>query len=520
MFFSVISVILEKKSRFPGFLKALTKDAAASAAASFAVAVLASAVLLASCAAAPGKGGKAVAGGEPGGEGVSVENASGSRGAPQGEESASGGGATRKEGDAESGEGSGFLPEKGVPDGFRGQTFETDKGNCAPDDISSLLSAVKNRKITVQNSEYFPVLEKGSPLHIASDFRRDSCPEYYFLFAEGKPDEIMTRENVSDIKNLYRGGSAHRKYLLAVYLYRGGSEKPLFIQDGIIILEGKGSLSFFDTILIDTRRKISGLNAGFVTSEGIFEEILTFDPKGSFSRSTVKNTISDHTRKVDIDEDGVIELIRYEQVFVDGSGAETFITKYSFDGQRFRPVKSINTVKDLRSFLAAAEEFLEAGNIERFINFAVSPQILGNLRSAGISREGILERIFYPAKKDDSTFIGINRMLSSRENSGKKIDFIFPEILENPFRFDRDRLYSFTTYVRVSIKNSGQKFSRGTDVSDNGIASEGGAGTGADGAKAETPDEKNEEIYFVRIYMAADPFAGRRSEERRVGKEC
>jgi hypothetical protein len=197
--------------------------------------------------------------------------------------------------------------------------------------------------------------------------------------------------------------------------------------------------------------------------------------------------LSDSTRKEDIDADGIIDLLRYEKIFVDGFGVETFITWYKFNGDKFLPVKKVNTVKSLRSFLNDSRLYLETKKIDLFIRKTVEPPVLKKLNLAKISSEKIMQRIFYPVKRESSYLVDINTMLSSSEDIG----FIFPEIFENPFRADNDGVYSFTTYVRVLLKNEGIAISGNTN---NNAA----------------PVLVNEEIYFVKIYMANNPFEDNR----------
>ncbi len=359
-----------------------------------------------------------------------------------------------------------------------------------------LYAAASGRKIIAGGKNYFPVSDGKKITYIAGDFNNDSYPEFYLLFSEGISEKDVSRDIVTDIRNIYQEDVGLRRYLLAVYSYSGNT----FRQTGYIMLGGKGAFSFIASETIDRNRDISAISAGFVTSEGFFEELIIFDNTGKYSVTGIRNTLSDSTRKDDIDNDGVLDLVRYEQVFVDGSGAETFITWLKFDGRRYLPVKTVNTVKDLRLFLEKAELYLEARETAPFIENSISPSVLLNLKAAGITGGGILQRIFYPVKRENAASADINALLSEKQG----VDFIFPEILENPFRMERDNYYSFTTHVRVLLK--------GASADDNSALN--GDSSPDSSAKA-APDgtiqaAESEAIYLVRIYMAPNPFTARR----------
>jgi len=345
---------------------------------------------------------------------------------------------------------------------------------------------VSGKNIMTGNKKYLPVTENKKPIFVVCDCNNDGDTEFFVLFAESILENDVSEisiDSVRDLRNIYREEIYLRQFLLAVYKYQENGEEKKFIHKQNIVLEENGAFSSLKEIEIDKRKKIYGISVNFLTSIGMHEDIV-IKRKGSYSITSIKNTLSDSTRKEDIDDDGIIDLLRYEKVFVDGFGVETFITWYKFNGEKFLPVKTINTVKDLRAFLGESRLYLESKRIDLFIKKTVAPPILKKLNLAKISSEKILQRIFYPVKKESSDLIDITTMLSSNEDIG----FIFPEIFENPFRMDNDGLFSFTTYVRVLLKNDGAIISSDDDSDDTDNSS------------------VNEEIYFVKIYMSNNPF--------------
>ena len=340
--------------------------------------------------------------------------------------------------------------------------------------------------ITSGNKKFLPITENKKPVFIVCDCNNDGDTEFFVLFAESISENDVSDislDSVRDLRNIYMEEIHVRQFLLVVYKYNENGDEKKFILKQKIILEDKGAFSSLKEIEIDKKNRIYGISINFVTSIGMHEDIV-IKRKNSYSITSIKNTLSDSTRKEDIDADGIIDLLRYEKIFVDGFGVETFITWYKFNGEKYLPVKKVNTVKDLRSFLDDSRSYLEAKRIDFFIKKTVAPPVLKKLNLAKISSEKIMQRIFYPVKRESSYLVDINTMLSSSEDIG----FIFPEIFENPFRADNDGVYSFTTYVRVLLKNEGIAIAN-TDANPEAAAV-----------------LVNEEIYFVKIYMANNPF--------------
>ena len=360
------------------------------------------------------------------------------------------------------------------------------KSSFSQKEMELFYSNVSVKKIVRANKKFLPVTEGKKPVFVSCICNNDDNTEFFVLFAESISDDDVSSisiDSVSDLRNIYREDIYLRQFLLAVYKYYENSEEKKFIHEQNIILDGKGAFSSLKEILIDKNSKIYGVSANFITSTGTHEDIV-IKRNERYSITTIKNTLSDSTRKEDIDNNGIIDFVRYEKIFVDGFGVETFITWYRFNGEQFLPVKTVNTVKDIRAFLKESKMFLETKRTDLFIKNTIAPVVLKKLNLAKISSDKIMQRIFYPVKRESSYLIDINTMLSSSDN----IDFIFPEIFENPFRVDNDGNYSFTTYVRVLLKN------------DNIIITPDNKSPGAEDILV------NEEIYLVKIYMANNPF--------------
>lgn len=338
-------------------------------------------------------------------------------------------------------------------------------------------------RIIDRGKVFLPVTENRRPVYIVIDCNDEGFAEFFVLFAESILEEDgshIPAESLRDLRNIFREDIYSRQFLLAVYNFDDTGAERKFVHRQNIILESKSVFSSLEEIEIDKNNKIHGLSINFITSAGTHEDII-IKARGTYSITSIRNSLSDSTIKKDITGNGVIDLLRYEKVFVDGLGVETFITWYRFTGGRFLPVRTVNTVQGLRAFFIESKQHLEAKRVNRFIERTVPPPVLNRLNVARVSSEQIMQRIFYPVARDSSPLVDISTMLSS----GEDINIIFPEIFENPFRMDSEGMYSFTTYVRVLIRNGGIRISP-----DNVLV--------------------NEEIFLVKIYMPRNPFVDNR----------
>jgi len=364
------------------------------------------------------------------------------------------------------------------------------KSSFTQQEMELFYNTVLGKKIINRDKVFLPVIENRRPVFIAKDIDNDGYTEFFTLFAESiSEDEVssISADSVKDVRNIFREEISLRHFLLAIYSYYESNNEKKFIHERSIVLEDKNVFSSLQTIEIDRNNRIYGISVNFNTRIGTHEDIIT-KARDSYSVTSIRNTLSDSTEKRDIDNDGVIDLLRYEKMFVDGLGVETFITWYKFNRGRFSPVRTVNTVQDLRSFFKESKSYLETKRVDRFVRTTVDPVVLSRLNVANISSERILERIFYPVKRESSYLVDINTMLASSEN----VSFIFPEIFEDPFRVNSDGIYSFTTYVRAFVRSGGVTISPANNNLDTGRVL------------------VNEEIYLVKIYMAKNPFEANR----------
>lgn len=318
-----------------------------------------------------------------------------------------------------------------------------------------------DKGITWKDSLFFPVHRRGKIRFIEEDLGNNGESEFYFLYAFGESAEESEESFLADKRN-FIDESLSEKYLLAVYKPVSGQ---LSLTD-IIPLKYRHLLKNFSVYSLSDDSRQRAVSVSFTGEDGISDNFITVSKNGKYSVFSMNNTLTEFNRIEDIDSDGFLEVLRYENLFEEGLGYETFITRFELTDSGFSSAGSLSIVRNLKKFLAVAEKTLESKNIEVFLKQSVPEKKLAELKGRNLSGRSIIRKIFYPVKKENELFPDINVFIKN----GNKIDFVFPDIVENPFRFDRDNVYNFTTYVKVSSES------------------------------------RDEAIYIVKIYMNENPF--------------
>jgi hypothetical protein len=150
---------------------------------------------------------------------------------------------------------------------------------------------------------------------------------------------------------------------------------------------------------------------------------------------------------VDLDGDGIGDVLKAQSAFEQGRGYETFLTWYRWNGRTFAPHATANIVRNLNEFLRVLEEHLGAGRYERFLERAGRT---AELPAPAPRLPRLLGRLFRP-EGDETTAseatvapLPFARLLAEHEVA----DVAFPEFLENPFPSPGERT-SITAPLRI-----------------------------------------------------------------------
>jgi hypothetical protein len=146
------------------------------------------------------------------------------------------------------------------------------------------------------------------------------------------------------------------------------------------------------------------------------------------------------TKVEDIDDDGILDVLRSERHLEDGTGYETFITWLKWNGRAYTEHQTTNIVRNLNEYLAASGRILGSGDLSAFVERALSARTLERLRGRGLDDVAILNRIFRPSSSSLQSFLELVR----RDGTVEAAEF--PRFYENPFP---DPGATLTTPVRV-----------------------------------------------------------------------
>ncbi|MBN1836059.1 MAG: hypothetical protein JW820_09435 [Spirochaetales bacterium] len=251
------------------------------------------------------------------------------------------------------------------------------------------------------------------------DLDGDSQPECFAAAAATKGMSDAELQQLGDPSRLFEEDAQSAAFSLVLFTSRGGALEPL------------GVVSLGDHLVFEQLRATpvgpgeTGpliLTAGFLTPEGKQHELLVFDDLSGKPRHrrTLSETLSNRFQLRDIDGDGIQDLVLFERAMEEGTGYETFLSWYRWDGRGFREHRTTNVVRNLKSFLDRLQEQLLERRLSELLSKSIHPDALERLREREPSTEAaILEALgLEPAE--------LPRLPEARE-------IIYPPILENPF---------------------------------------------------------------------------------------
>jgi hypothetical protein len=156
----------------------------------------------------------------------------------------------------------------------------------------------------------------------------------------------------------------------------------------------------------------------FQTQESTEHHWVIFYQYDKFSIFTFSDTISTHYEVRDLDDDRMLDLVEWHKVFEEGTGYETYITWYRWNGAAYVQHETTNVVRNLNAFLSNISARLEQGQWRTLLRETLEAE----------DRRRLAEL--------DSTAEQFARLFRS-EKEPLRIDelrnVIFPTIFENPF---------------------------------------------------------------------------------------
>jgi hypothetical protein len=162
----------------------------------------------------------------------------------------------------------------------------------------------------------------------------------------------------------------------------------------------------------------------------------------------------------DIDEDGIFDLLLFENIFEESSGYETYITWYRWDGRGFSKYRSTNILRKLRAFFDSSRQMLLARSWKRFFNYALLPENSKNLPPGSPAQAFRSIFLLQESPASEEEVQALYESLFSQEISHAAItDMVFPSIVENPFLLSAGGPESFRFTLRITANEENYFFS-------------------------------------------------------------
>jgi len=289
------------------------------------------------------------------------------------------------------------------------------------------------------------VRSHGKPLSLFYDLTGDGRQDVALVTVESADTADADLSVLSNFSRMFQSDLTLPEFYLNVYSQAGGevvSVKRLFLGK-------KAVFSGIETVRIKRGASLPvAVSAQFYNKDGQQRYWATFSPRGSVSLFVLENTPVMDTVVMDVNEDGLTDVLRYETTFEEGRGYETYITWFGWNGEGYARYKTTNIVRNVNRFLEASRRYLIDERWKLFLDHAVLPQRYSALLEKGQSVADIIERVFTPAPGLAAGPTGDEQHFSFPQKNEVIHDVVFPEILENPFPATGQET-SFVAPVRV-----------------------------------------------------------------------
>ncbi len=231
---------------------------------------------------------------------------------------------------------------------------------------------------------------------------------------------------LSDYARLFAEGTPPVDYQLLVL---GSRKGRLYLARAVPLGAWQVFEQFRAFPLAPSRPAPVAVSVSFQTPEGSEEKLLLFREAGAAPSCTLdlKKTSSTQARLRDIDHDGVLDLLVQERGMEEGTGYETFLTWYRWNGRCLVEQRTLNVVRNLNAFLQQVRELLVAADYPRLAHWALDPRQVRALEARGLDPQAIVFRI-----------MGLEVGDGTADRPSVE-EIVFPQILESPFTTEDER---------------------------------------------------------------------------------
>ncbi|MBN1685012.1 MAG: hypothetical protein JW852_00075 [Spirochaetales bacterium] len=308
-----------------------------------------------------------------------------------------------------------------------------------------------------------PVHRSGSAVYLLHDIDGNGYSDVFALAVRVDRREAAEFTNINDYTRLYRAERDPAKFYLRLFYQRNGTLVP---ADLVSLGERMVVDSFYPQAIVEGKNIPFAVSIVFTTEQGRVREWVIFTG-GKPGRFSIQERTGELPRVEDIDNDGVIDVVIYEEIYEIGIGNETYMTWYSWDGADFARRKAVNIVRNLREFLKAVFDTICERDWYTFSDRGLSMEMRARAPDVDYSDFDVFHHVFTLATVEES----FKNQAITEEQTIKRA--VYPEITENPFSQRDGAGFFFPLSVRF-----------------------------------ETSSGRNH-LYTVRVYMLPNPFGER-----------
>jgi len=258
---------------------------------------------------------------------------------------------------------------------------------------------------------------------IYQDLDQNGYKDAFFLVVKNRENLNSSYSSLSDVSHLLKDDFMEVDFFLAVYLQLQGTMISMYR----IPIGSSHVISDFSSLSIKEGAVIPfGINISFQTLKGIDSEWIVFSSYNKFSLFSMTENISSHSISYDIDDDDILDIIDWQDGLEEGTGYETYLTWYRWNGREFREYQSTNVVRNLNGFLEQARLYLSFEQFEEFFRYSLNPNDYNEIIGSGSGFPKCMYKIFRPVPGSET----------EKDELGNCVKFhsiVFPKIFENPF---------------------------------------------------------------------------------------
>ncbi|MFQ3620755.1 MAG: hypothetical protein SNJ78_07400 [Spirochaetales bacterium] len=290
--------------------------------------------------------------------------------------------------------------------------------------------------------------QEGFPYALLYDLDGDGMEDVFLLGVKKTGKAIITTDVkvLSDYSRVFES-AAIQPFVLHVFLRRHSIPSLLRSID----LGERRALGVFRILEIKHSARLPfGIEVTFPSRTGVEKVWILVSSSSRFEVFTFQEQQNIKSYARDINGDGFLDLVVFENLFEDSVGYETYASWYRWTGTTYRRSKTVNLLRNLREFLRTIKQQILRKDWNAFFQFALQPQDAAFAKGAGI--EVALSKIFrappppvYFSRETETSGLSIELL------EKKFQEIVFPEILENPFSLREDGPESFLLNFRLIL---------------------------------------------------------------------